>query len=76
MISALNRALTGMQLNQQRFEQHASRISRAGLPGAGDTVDLPTGIVGTKVAQRGYEANLAVLRTADEMVGSLLDVLA
>lgn len=76
MIAAMNTALTGIQNNLRQFEQHASRISRAGIPSTSDPVDLPSEIVGTKAAQHGYEANLAVLRTSDKMIGSLLDVLA
>lgn len=76
MIGAINEALSGLQMNQSRFEQHASRIARAGLQDGAEPVDLAGEVVGTNVARRGYEANLAVLRTADEMVGTLLDVLA
>lgn len=76
MISAMNQALIGLQMNQGRMQQHASRISRAGRPGGADPIDPATEVVGSQVAQRGYEANLAVLRTSDEMVGTLLDVLA
>ncbi len=38
-------------------------------------VDLGEEIPQTMLAQRGYEANLSVIRTADEMLGSLIDIL-
>lgn len=76
MIGAMNQALHGLQTNRQRFEEHAARISRSGASGPVDPPDLPTELVGARTAQRGYEANLAVLRGSDELIGSLLDVLA
>lgn len=38
--------------------------------------NLPKTFVDLKEAQRGLEANFAVLRAADEMVGTLIDILA
>lgn len=81
MISALSSASQGMESNQQAFTRHADRISRWGSPQAGvvastDSVDLPLEMVGLLQARRGFEANLSVVRAADEMLGSLLDILA
>ena len=39
-------------------------------------VDIASELVGQVVAQRAYEANLSVIRTKDEMAGSLLDTLS
>ena len=39
-------------------------------------VDIASELVGQMVAQRAYEANLSVIRTKDEMSGSLLDTLS
>jgi flagellar basal body rod protein FlgG len=38
-------------------------------------VDLGEEIPHTILAQRGYEANLRMIRTADEMLGSIMDIL-
>jgi flagellar basal-body rod protein FlgC len=38
-------------------------------------VDLAEEIPQTIIAQRGYEANLATLRTQDEMVKSIIDII-
>ena len=60
---------------------HAERISRWGSPvkepeNPGETIDLATEMVGVLQSQRGFEANLPVIRAADEMLGSLIDILA
>ncbi len=39
-------------------------------------VDLAEEIPGMIVDQRGFEANLAVIKTKDEMLGSVLDIIA
>ena len=81
MISAMNSALQGMQQNQLSFARHADRISRWGLEnqttdGPEATISLPQEMVGILQSRQGFVANLAVLKTSDEMLGSLLDVLA
>ena len=38
-------------------------------------VDLAEEIPQTMIAQRGYEANLATLRTRDEMLKSIIDII-
>ena len=78
MIGIMNTALQGLQYNQRRLGDQADRISRWGAAGAvpGDAVDMTTEMVGALEARRGFEANLPVIRAADEMLGSLLDVLA
>jgi len=81
MITAINSALQGMQRNQQSFANHTERISHWGSPDAGTdssraTIDLAREMVGVLQSQRGFEANLPVIRAADEMLGSLLDILA
>ena len=67
-------ALQGMQSNQRAFERHADAISRCGDP-AGPGL-LPRDVAGLMVAGRGFEANLAVLSRTDDLLGTLIDVLA
>jgi flagellar hook protein FlgE len=83
MFGAINTALAGMQRHQEAFARHADRIARWGLPtdagdgtGTAGDIDLATELTGVLTSRRGYEANLAVVRAADDMLGSLLDVLA
>jgi flagellar hook protein FlgE len=71
---AMASALSGLQGNQHSFQRHAREIGRAGT--APDATLRPRDVVGLKTAQRGYEANLVVLRKSDEMLGSLLDIMA
>jgi flagellar hook-associated protein FlgK len=79
MISALQSALQGMSNNQSKMLGHAQNISRMGAteskPGMSPN-SLPEEMTGMLVAQRGFEANIAVFRASDEMLGSLIDVLA
>jgi hypothetical protein len=51
-----------------RFESHAGRL-------AGGEIDAEN-TTGLLREERAVEANLATMRAADEMVGTLLDVLA
>jgi flagellar hook-associated protein FlgK len=52
----------------------AQRVARAGDPGAG--VDLASERVTQRMASIVYKANAQVIRTADQMLGTLLDLLA
>lgn len=47
-----------------------------GWPPPAKPVDLPRETVQILVARTGYEANLRTIKVADEMLGTLLDVLA
>lgn len=86
MISnALSIGVNGVQEAQRGMQDAASRIARSGTAGAppqqavapegaGAGEDSLAGsIVDLKVNQRNAEASIEVVRTADEMVGTLLD---
>ena len=45
-------------------------------PNRSNNVDLATEIVGVSMAQNAYEANTKVIKTQDEMLGSVLDLLS
>jgi flagellar hook protein FlgE len=70
MISAIGSAMSGMASALGRFDRAAARTAQpdAADP-VGDRVEQIT-------AQRSFEANLATVRTADEMLGSLIDIVA
>ncbi len=64
--ASFGHAREGMLGAERRLERAADRIAREGA-GVESSVDLI-------VSERAYQANAAVARTFDEMVGSLLDV--
>ena len=64
----------GMLAASRRFDASASRTARMGLEG--QAVDLPAEIVEQITAQTAFAANAAVIRSAQDMAGKLLDVLA
>ncbi|MFO7608367.1 MAG: hypothetical protein R6X35_04110 [Candidatus Krumholzibacteriia bacterium] len=77
MIGAYAAALSGLQANQRSFARHAERVAAWGTSAdQADEVHLERELVGVLQARRGYEANLAVARAADRMLGTLIDVLA
>jgi hypothetical protein len=71
MLTALDHARRGLDAGFDRLNQAAGRIARDGAGG-----DLAGNIVDTLKARHEVGANVAVARTADEMIGTLLDVLA
>ena len=64
----------GMLAASRRFEAYANRVVQMGVPGA--QVDLPTEIVEQMSAKHQFSANALVIRTAQDMTGELLDILA
>ncbi|HQF38896.1 MAG TPA: flagellar basal body rod C-terminal domain-containing protein [Opitutaceae bacterium] len=64
--NAVARAQEGMRRGLARFGTAAEEISRGNLD--------PSNVVGQIEGQRTYEMNAAVVRTADEMLGTLLDI--
>ncbi len=69
-MQALSIAAVGMMNAQSRFENSARRTAAAPLDGlAEETVERIQ-------AKAAFTANAAVVRTADEMSGTLLDMLA
>ncbi|WP_077530605.1 hypothetical protein [Vreelandella utahensis] len=84
MISnTLSIGVNGIQDAQRGMQDAASRIARSGTtetppqeaaaPGGAGENSLAGSIVDLKVNQRNAEASVEVVRTADEMVGTLLD---
>jgi hypothetical protein len=71
MISAISHAAQGLDAGFDRLSQAADRIARNG---AGD--DLAGNMLDILKARQDVRANAAVVRTAGEMIGTLLDVLA
>ena len=71
-------ALQGLEQANTQLEAAASAIANVGAPSAGpvDIVDLSAEMVALMSAQTLLGANLATLKTADQMQKTLLDVTA
>lgn len=69
-MQALSIAAAGMADAQMRFETSARRTAQAPLDNSAEDV------VEQIQAKTAFKANAAVLRTADDMTGTLLDILA
>lgn len=69
MIPPLSTAAAGMQNAAARFETSARRTADGSLD------DLAVEAVEQIRAKQDFSANAAVARTADDMIGTLLDVL-
>ncbi len=67
-------ASAGLQTSMQRFEQSAQRTAAAASPFA--DVDMAEEAVEQISARAAFSANVQVIRTANQMMGQLLDLLA
>jgi len=82
--SAFATATTGMLRNARSVEQSADRIVQGNVardtiaqtPETGNVPSLTSEIVNLKQAEIGYAANASIIRTADQMSATLLDILA
>jgi hypothetical protein len=73
MMQAIDSASVGLSAALQRFDRTAASIARAGTPGESDLVaDLVT----LRTEKIAVAASARVLRTADEMLGTVIDLLA
>ncbi len=76
-------AAQGIQAWMRVFDRSAASVSGAAAQlnneaadQTGSGSDMIDGMVGMNVAAAGVKANIAVFRTADEMLGTLLDMKA
>jgi hypothetical protein len=74
MTDAIGTALGGIQKSASQFAKSAENVVNATKPGS--TEDLAKAIVDGKTTNYAFKANVAVLKTADKMLGTLLDTLA
>jgi hypothetical protein len=72
MFGAISIGMYGMERQLARFEQSAIRTARG--PDGG--TDLVAEMVEQTIAKHAFVASVATVRTADEMLGTLLDVMA
>lgn len=67
-------AAYGMFAATKKFEASAFRVAQMGDPSA--DVDLVAETVAQITAKHEFSANAKVMRTADDMLGDLLDIIA
>lgn len=67
-------ALSGIQRGLHELDKNALEVARAGTTEPDGDPAEP--LVSSKVAQRNIEANVEMLKTADETIGFLLDEMA
>jgi len=76
--SAFNIAVGGMLSSSANMANDASTIVRAGTTAqSGDYLgDVTTAMVDMKIQQHTFDASAKVVKSADEMLGTLLDILS
>lgn len=72
--SVLSAGVQGVQAGLSRATAAAGDIARAGS--TGENVDLATSLVDLKIGEQQVKASATVIRSADEMLGTLIDVRA
>ena len=73
LISAINSGLSGLAANTAIVSGAAGNLALLNTT-AGADVDPAREMVSLILGQRGFQANIAVIKTAGEMLGSLLDI--
>jgi hypothetical protein len=71
MIGSIRGAYSGIGVQIQRFERSAARVAAPGGPD-----DYVQEAVEQMSVERAVHANVAVIRAADDMVGTLIDIFA
>lgn len=74
MIDISTIASGGIRTAAAGFEKAAKNVVKAAVPDS--NADLPAAIVGVKMSEFAFKANIATLNAADRMMGSLLDTIA
>lgn len=75
--SVLGAGLAGINTGIRNAQEAAQTIARAGTTEAesSDTgTDLVEAIVDLKISEQQVKASAAVIRTADEIIGSIIDI--
>lgn len=69
-MSAISIATAGIMSATQRFEKAAANTARNSTNGQ----DILSDLVDQIDSRNAFKANISVIKTADEMLGSLLDI--
>lgn len=74
--SALGAGLQGVQNGISRANEAAAEIVSAGLEGGLDPASMAASLVDLKVSEQLAKASATVVRSAGEMLGTLIDIRA
>lgn len=74
LMIAFNTAAMGAVNAAQRFDRSAGKIAEASATDGGNARDVISAFVEQKEARTAFSANLAVMKTASDMTGRLLDI--
>ncbi len=66
----MSTSINGIKRGLDDLERNANEVARAS---GGDGSDMVTPLVESKMNQRQVEANVAMVKTMDEVLGTLLD---
>lgn len=72
--SVISSGLQGVQAGIQQTGRATSRI--AGSVGGADSADLAVSLVGLKTGEIQVKASASVIKTGDELLGTLIDIRA
>ena len=75
-ISALSSAVTGIQRGIDNLNRDANTIARTAITDSVASPEVLDAMVGLQEAKLQVQASAKVVETADETIGSLLDVMA
>ena len=70
---ALNQAMLGVQRGLAGAQENAAKIASAGNAGGANPADLIEPMVGLKANELQVQASAQVIKTMDELLGSLFD---
>lgn len=76
MVSAISSGLAGIQRGIQQMDRSASAIARMGATTEGGPGELANNMVQLMQARNDVKANVAVVKTADDVLGTLIDTRA
>jgi len=75
MVGLTTTALEGLKRSEQQLNQAATQVARAFVPQpAQDTVDLSSAAVAVLQAKNNFEANTKLIKIADQMDQTLINV--
>ncbi len=68
--NAMGTAVNGVKRGLEDLERNAAEVAQASK---GDGADVAVPLVKSKLSQQQVEANVAMIKTMDEVLGTLLD---
>ena len=72
MMNGIGNSLSGIQRNMNIINRNAQKTAKIG----NNSQDFTKRVVNDKIAKRSIEADVKTIRTQDEMIGSLMDIMS